>query len=253
MPLRKKFTTSIFRGDEDEVLFNSQCLLVLGVCILIAGVDEAGRGPCVGPMVIAVTCIKKNDEEKLSQIGVKDSKMLSEKERERQFAEIVQVVSEFSFVRIDATEIDELRNRKSLNEVEAMRIGELLNGLKTKPELIYVDSPDPISSNFAKRIRKYINFNPIIKAEHKADVNYPIVSAASIIAKVERDHSIKELEKEYGVIGSGYPHDELTITFLKKYLHQYNQLPVIARKSWITTQRILDGKLQKRLTNWGME
>ena len=136
----------------------------------------------MGPMVIAVTCIKKNDEEKLSQIGVKDSKILSEKERERQFAEIVQVVSEFSFVRIDAAEIDELRDRKSLNEVEAMRIGQLLNGLKTKPDQVYVDSPDPISSNFAKRIRKYINFDPIIKAEHKADVNYLIVGAASISA-----------------------------------------------------------------------
>ena len=204
-------------------------------------------------MVIAVSCIEKNDEEKLTEIGVKDSKMLSMKERERQFAEIVRVVKEFSFVRIDAVEIDTLRDWKSLNEVEAMRIGGLLNGLKTKPDLIYVDSPDPISSNFAKRIRKYINFETIIKAEHKADVNYPVVSAASIIAKVERDNSIKELEKEYGTIGSGYPHDEVTITFLKKYLHQYKQLPVIARKSWITTQRLVDDRLQKRITNWGIE
>ena len=207
----------------------------------------------MGPMVIAVSCIQKNDEDKLAEIGVKDSKMLSEKERERQIIEITKVVSEFSFVKIDAAEIDELRDRKSLNEVEAMRIGQLLNGLKTKPALVYVDSPDPISSNFAKRIKKYINFDTIIKAEHKADVNYLIVGAASIIAKVERDHSIRELEKEYGTIGSGYPHDELTITFLKKYLHQYNQLPVIARRSWITTQRLVDDKLQKRITNWESE
>ena len=201
-------------------------------------------------MVIAVSCIKKNDEEKLSEIGVKDSKLLTEKERERQIVEIRKVLEESSFVKIDASEIDELRDRKSLNEVEAMRIGQLLNGLKTKPELIYVDSPDPISSNFAKRIRKYINFDANIKAEHKADVNYLIVGAASIIAKVERDHSIRELEKEYGTIGSGYPHDEVTINFLKKYLHQYNQLPVIARRSWITTQRLVDSRLQKRITNW---
>ena len=251
MPLKiiyRAFAPTIYK-----TLFNSQPLLDLGVCILIAGIDEAGRGPCVGPMVIAVSCIEKNNEEKLAEIGVKDSKMLSAGERERQFAEIVKVVREFSFVKVDAAEIDALRDRKSLNEVEAMRIGGLLNGLKTKPELVYVDSPDPISSNFARRIRKYINFETIIKAEHKADANYLIVGAASIIAKVERDNSIRELEKEYGIIGSGYPHDELTITFLKKYLHQYNQLPVIARKSWLTTQRILDSKLQKRITNWRTE
>ena len=201
-------------------------------------------------MVIAVSCIEKEDEGRLAEIGVKDSKLLSAKERERQLPQIMKTLKEYAFVMVEADEIDQLRDRQSLNEVEAMRIGGLLNSLVSKPEMVYVDSPDPVSSNFGRRIKKYLNFDTIIKSEHKADMNYLIVGAASVIAKVKRDAAIKELEKEFGKIGSGYPHDDETITFLKNYLHQYNQLPRIARKSWITTRRMVDGRLQRKLTNW---
>ena len=218
--------------------------------MLIAGIDEAGRGPCIGPLVISVACIEKRDEEKLIELGVKDSKLLSARERERQFRELKKILKEFRFVRIEAEEIDSLRDRKSLNEVEAMRVGELLEGLEEKPEVVYVDSPDVISSEFEKRIRKFISFNPIIRAEHKADQKYPVVSAASIVSKVERDSALKELEKDFGPLGSGYPHDEITIGFLRKYLHQNNSLPFIARKSWITNQRILEEKFQKKILQW---
>src|SRR3989338_588062 len=112
--------------------------------MLIAGIDEAGRGPCIGPLVISVACIEKRDEEKLIELGVKDSKLLSARERERQFRELKKILKEFRFVRIEAEEIDSLRDRKSLNEVEAMRVGELLEGLEEKPEVVYVDSPDVI-------------------------------------------------------------------------------------------------------------
>lgn len=218
--------------------------------MLIAGIDEAGRGPCLGPMVLAVTTIQKKDEEKLIGLGVKDSKQLSLGERQRQFSEIKKLVEEFNFVKVDAAEIDCLMDRKSLNEVEAMRIGYLLTYLKRKPDAIYVDSPDIIAGNFAKRIRKYISFDCIIKTEHKADENFPIVSAASIIAKVERDNEIERLSRTYGNIGSGYPSDEITIKFIKDYLQQYNSLPPIVRKNWLTSQRLLDEKYQKKLVDW---
>ncbi len=215
--------------------------------MIIAGVDEAGRGPCVGPMVLAVACIEKKDEETLKEIGVKDSKLLAPKKREELYKKINSLTTENSSAHISAKEIDELRDFKSLNEVEAMKIGFLLNNLKVKPELVFVDSPDVLANNFAKRIYKYLSFKTIIKAEHKADFNYPIVGAASIIAKVQRDNAIKDLEKIYGKIGTGYPHDEQTILFIKNFLLKENYLPDIVRKSWVTSQKIVDEKLQQKL------
>lgn len=215
--------------------------------MLIAGIDEAGRGPVLGPMVLAVCCIHKRDEEKLIELGVKDSKLLSVKERERQFVQIKSLVNEFNSIHVPAKEIDVLRDRKSLNEIEAMRIGLLLNGLKEKPEIVFVDSPDIIQENFSSRIKKYLNFDCIIKSEHKADLNYPIVSAASIIAKVERDSEIKKLSEKYGEVGSGYPGDELTAKFLDEWMKCNGDLPDFARNSWDTSRKVLDKKFQKKL------
>ena len=215
--------------------------------MLIAGIDEAGRGPCLGPMVLAIATIEKKDEDKLLDIGVKDSKLLSPVERTRQFKELKKVIKEFKFVSISAKEIDFLRARKSLNEIEAMRAGLLLNRLKKKPKIVFVDSPDTLQENFGKRIEKYLDFETILKTEHKADVNYPIVSAASIIAKVERDKAIDKIAKKYGKIGCGYSHDSETIEFLKKFVAKHKALPEIARKSWITSQNILNNEFQKKL------
>jgi ribonuclease HII len=215
--------------------------------MLIAGIDEAGRGPVLGPLVLAVCCIHKKDEEKLVELGVRDSKLLSASERERQFLEIKNIAREFNSIKIQAKEIDLLRNRKSLNEIEAMRIGFLLNELKEKPEIVFVDSPDLIERNFAERIKKYLSFNCIIKSEHKADLNYPVVSAASIIAKVERDNEIKKLEEKYGKLGSGYPGDEFTERFLAEWVKENGSLPDFARNSWHTSQRVLSKRYQKKL------
>src|SRR3989344_2166030 len=107
--------------------------------MIIAGVDEAGRGPCVGPMVLAVACIEKKNEEQLSKIGVKDSKLLSPKQRDRLYKQIAGILTESFSTKVQANEIDSLRDRKSLNEVEAMRIGFILNSLKVKPDVVYVD------------------------------------------------------------------------------------------------------------------
>jgi len=218
--------------------------------MLIAGIDEAGRGPALGPMVLSIATIEKKDEELLRKLGVKDSKLLQAKERQRQRRELRKILYEFNSVKIPAAEIDSLRDRKSLNEIEAMRIGYLLNSLKKKPEVAYVDAPDPIAKNFGKRIKKYISFGLTIKAEHKADVNYPIVSAASIIAKVERDTAIERLCRKYGKLGSGYPHDPDTIAFLCNWVKKNKSLPDFARKSWETSKNIENKVFQKKLSLW---
>ena len=92
-----------------------------------------------------------------------------------------------------------------------------------------------------------MDFDCIIKSEHKADLNYPIVSAASIIAKIERDLEIKNLSKKYGELGSGYPGDEITIRFLDNWMKSNDSLPEFARNSWDTSRRVLDRKFQKKL------
>src|SRR3989338_7431140 len=145
--------------------------------MLIAGIDEAGRGPCLGPLVMAIALIDKQDEERLVELGVKDSKMLSVKERERQFPQIKGMVLESHTSHINADEIDALIERKSLNEIEAMHAAKLISLLSRKPDVVYVDSPDVVMSEFAKRIGKFLPFPVKIISEHKADVNYPIVSA----------------------------------------------------------------------------
>ncbi|MDO8627207.1 MAG: ribonuclease HII [Candidatus Diapherotrites archaeon] len=215
--------------------------------MLIAGIDEAGRGPALGPLSIACAVIEKEREEELISLGVTDSKLLTPKQREEFYTQLPEILHEFNFLQIQPKELDELMQRKSLNEIEAMKIGFLLNNLKEKPEIVFVDSPDPVSSEFAKRIQKYISFKVKIVSEHKADFKYPIVSAASIIAKVERDKEISELTKIHGRIGSGYPSDPETIKFIEEYLKKFGKLPEFARKKWQTNQRLVDEKFQQKL------
>jgi ribonuclease HII len=215
--------------------------------MLIAGIDEAGRGPCLGPMVLAVATIMKREEHRLLEIGVRDSKQLNPEKREQQLGQLKGVLNELAFVEIEAEEIDSLRDRKSLNEIEAMRIGMLLNRLGEKPDIVYIDSPDVLQENFAKRIKKYISFETRLVTEHRADSTYPIVSAASIIAKVERDRRIGEIRARWGNIGSGYSHDPFTIKFLKEFIAKNKCLPSFARKSWLTSQEMLDNELQRKL------
>jgi ribonuclease HII len=215
--------------------------------MLIAGVDEAGRGPCLGPMVLAIATIQKEKETELEEIGVKDSKQLSPEQRSEQFPKIRKALHEFATCHIEPKELDALMDWKSLNEIEAMKIGLLLNNLKKKPEIVFIDSPDTIQDNFAKRIKKYLTFETILKTEHKADVNYPITSAASILAKVERDLAIESIAKEFGAIGSGYPHDPATRDYLFNFVKQNKCLPPFCRKSWDTSQQMLDSQLQQKL------
>ncbi|MDO8624855.1 MAG: ribonuclease HII [Candidatus Diapherotrites archaeon] len=213
----------------------------------ICGIDEAGRGPCIGPLVLGAVVIEKVDEEKLREIGVKDSKQLTPAKRE-EMAPLVRAASlEHATLAIPPSELDDLMDRKSLNEIEAMKIGQLLNQLRHKPEVCYIDSPDTIAANFAKRIKPYLSFQCRLKTEHKADIKYPVVSAASILAKVDRDHAITALEPIWGKLGSGYPHDPATISFLEKYVAHHKRLPSICRHKWETSQRILAKQHQTKL------
>lgn len=188
------------------------------------------------------------DEPKLKLLGVRDSKELTPEKREFLAAKIRRAAKEIHTVEITAAAIDDLRKIMSLNEVEAMKMAELIELFTAKPGKIVIDCPDTIPKNFLKRMKKYLDTDVKIVAEHHADKNHPSVSAASIIAKTERDKRVRDIEKECGIkLGNGYPHDPDTIKFLKECCGEY---PHFVRKSWDTSKRIKESRGQKTLTEF---
>ncbi|MHA1594508.1 MAG: ribonuclease HII [Candidatus Baldrarchaeia archaeon] len=208
----------------------------------IAGIDEAGRGPVIGPMVIAGVLITEEDLGKLAKLNVRDSKMLSRSRRIKLAEEILRIAKNVKIIEVSPSEIDNAKGRGiSLNVLEAMKIAEIIISLK--PDIIYVDSPDIFPDRFAETVKSFLP-NELkevtIVSEHKADAKFQIVSAASIVAKVHRDRIITRLKVKYGDFGSGYPSDWRTIRFLQNYVKQYHDVPDIVRKSWKTVRKILE-------------
>lgn len=210
---------------------------------LFAGIDEAGRGPVIGPMVLACAVIDEDGAEKLRKLRVRDSKKVAPGRREHLEPLIKSIVKEWAMVKVQPWEIDSLRRKMSLNVIEAKKTAQLILSLGHKPGRITVDATDNIAADYKKKIVDEIKVLkpayrlPEIVSEHKADVNYIEVSAASIIAKVERDRDIEELKLKYGNFGSGYPSDELTQKFLKDMMRRGGVLPDYVRKSWNTVNK----------------
>jgi ribonuclease HII len=208
--------------------------------MLIAGVDEAGRGPVIGPLVIAGVSIDENDLPKLVDLGVKDSKLLSPQRREKLSSQIRKVALNCHIVWLSPAEIDRVveskRKLHKLNRLEAVTMAKVIAVLK--PDVVYVDASDILADRFGEHIAENLSFSPKIISEHKADIKYPIVSAASIVAKVKRDKVISQLQKKHGNIGCGYPSDPNTIKFLEYCIRNFGSYPDFVRKSWKTAKRI---------------
>ncbi|MEM5814247.1 MAG: ribonuclease HII [Candidatus Aenigmatarchaeota archaeon] len=211
----------------------------------VLGIDEAGRGSVIGPLIVGGVLIDEEDEEKLKKIGVRDSKELTPAQRERMASEIKKVAKEWVTVRITAKEIDELRKKKNLNVIEAEKMAEIIKFLKG--DRAYVDAPQVSTEKFKNVLLALAKNHTEIIAENYADRKYKVVSAASIIAKVERDAEIEKIKKEAGFdFGVGYPHDERSIEFVKKCLREKRFLEYL-RHSWTTVQELKGKKKQKKL------
>ncbi|NJE01432.1 ribonuclease HII [Thermococcus sp. JdF3] len=202
----------------------------------LAGIDEAGRGPVLGPMVIAAVVVDERNVPKLEELGVKDSKKLTPKRRERLFDEIIYLLDDYVVLELWPEEIDSREG--TLNEFEVENFVKALNSLKVKPDVVYIDAADVKEARFGEEIGKRLNFEAEIVAEHKADDKFVPVSAASIIAKVTRDRAIEKLKGRYGEIGSGYPSDPRTRAFLENYYREHGEFPPIVRRSWKTLKKI---------------
>jgi len=200
----------------------------------ILGIDEAGRGSVLGPLVVCGVALEEDRVKYLERLGLKDSKKISPKKR-IVLARKIERIAECHPVKITARDIDTMRARDiNLNEIEKIAINRIIGS--SNPSTCFIDSMDVKPERLTHELE---TMHPELKvvAEHKADDRYPIVSAASIIAKVERDRAIQEIKKEYKEdIGSGYPSDPKTINFLKKM--PPGELPDFVRRSWATVKRI---------------
>lgn len=208
--------------------------------MLVAGIDDAGRGSVIGPLVIAGVMSRKEDLAKLVLLGVKDSKVLSPRRREALAVEIKRLALRYSVIKLAPKDIDKVvqtgKRLHRLNRLEAQTMAKIIGVLK--PDIAYVDASDVLEERFKQHILECLSFRVEIVSEHKADRSYPIVSAASIIAKVERDKEIAELKEKHGDLGCGYPTDQKTISFLRRYIKEFGEYPDFVRKSWKPAKKI---------------
>ena len=213
---------------------------------MFCGVDEAGRGSVMGPLVVGAVYVE--DDSVLKEIGVRDSKKLTPKSRERMYDQIVTEAADYAIVIASAADIDDRRTRMSLNEVELEMFREAVS--KIPVTRVYADCPDVNEMSFPSALSIRLN-NITVIGRHKADDTYPVVSAASIVAKVTRDRMIEDISREFGVdIGSGYPSDQQTMDFIKGWIKKNGVSPKHTRNSWEPVRKLLSVSANTRITDW---
>lgn len=216
----------------------------------VLGLDEAGRGPVIGSMFIGGFLTDEVDVE-LEDLDVKDSKKLSDKKREGLRSQLEQY-GEVFLKEVSASEVDDLREVMSLNEIEIQAFADVIE--RADPDKVIIDLPEPDAAKFISKLKRELpeKFSGReFVAEHEADDKYPVVSAASIAAKSARENHVEELHQKYGYdFKSGYPHDKPTINFLEKYLEEKGEMPPETRMSWSTSQRIVKESSQKGLEDF---
>ncbi|HEX2107481.1 MAG TPA: ribonuclease HII [Nitrososphaera sp.] len=198
--------------------------------VLIGGVDEAGRGSIIGPLVVAGISIRESKIALLREIGVKDSKALNPKVRARLFGEIMKVIDSVCIHKIDPVEVDGSVSFKGLNRLEARTMASVINNIEA--DEVYVDCCDVNPQRYREYMEFHLTCKPKLYSLHHADVINTVVSAASIIAKITRDKEIQRICNTYGSIGSGYPSDQRTMCFIRDWVVKHGSAPEFARKSW---------------------
>jgi len=231
---------------------------------MIIGIDEAGRGPIIGPLAVGAVAVDNDDY--LKKIEVKDSKRYTAASRDAVFGLLKDNVC-YSVEMITAENIDNQRKSRTLNRIEIIAFAAVLKKLYKKLSFrfenlsdmlanatIYVDSCDVNEERFARDLAGVLagycaesDTDPALEndifrhivSRHKADVKFPVVSAASIVAKTFREKAIEMIRNELGGdIGSGYPSDPRTRRYLEDYFREKKTFPQYVRHSWDTTNKI---------------
>jgi ribonuclease HII len=202
---------------------------------MICGVDEAGKGPVIGPLVVAAVAV--NNAKDIANLGIKDSKQLTQKKR-KELANLIKEKFNFAVEIIEPRIVDEYRRRNKLNELNREAFERLIS--KLDPNVAYVDAADVNENRFGSQIKASLTNkkDTDVISMHKADAKIEVVAAASIIAKETRENEIEKLKDKIGDFGSGYPSDERTIKFLKSFYADNGKWPTGTRESWKTLERI---------------
>ncbi len=200
--------------------------------------------------MICAYVVEHEKHQDLKKMGAKDSKLLSKNQRENLYPKLKNIATEIKVKHLSAAEIDELRKSISLNVIEQQIMLKLTKEVKHDLEAIYIDAADVNEKRFGLVFEKEFPKAKIF-SKHQADKHFPVVSAASIIAKVERDRAVKSLSLKVGEdIGSGYPADPKTKSFLKKYFAKHKNFPPFVRESWDTAKRIRKESSDSKLTDY---
>jgi ribonuclease HII len=203
----------------------------------LLGADEAGKGPVIGSMFVAGVVVDEDQLFDLAALGVKDSKLLEPSRREHLASKIEKIALDRYVLEVRPEVIDELRSLMSMNDIMVKSFSVVVE--KLSAERAILDAADVNPGRFARRVKEGSGTKMEVVAEHRADKNHLVVAAASILAKVERDRSVREIEKSLGLkIGSGYPSDPATVRFLEEWVKEHGELPPFARKSWKTAERV---------------
>ncbi len=213
--------------------------------LLVGGVDEAGRGSIIGPLVVAGISVRESKIAKLKEMGVKDSKLLTAHARERLYDEIISMAEHHHIHVIKSTEVDANVLLKGLNRLEAKAMAHVISHINAKE--VFVDCCDTNTGRYRDYIVSHLETVPTIHSLHHADRINVVVSAASIVAKITRDAEIKRIRRRYRDIGSGYPSDERTMLFIKDWVGRKKCPPAFARKSWKPLRLMLEEMEQRTL------
>ncbi len=218
----------------------------------VVGVDEAGRGPVIGPLVVAAVAVPvEGGEDRLREIAVRDSKKLQPARRDRLAGIIIEEWTH-QVIEVPADDIDALRATATLNVIESRLFASAVLGVVGQLErgarvTAYLDAADTSETTFERHFRGSLTGSPGAEAvvgvvsRHEADDSFPVVSAASVLAKTRREEAVARISEELGeTFGSGYPSDTKTIDFLEKWIMEKGVLPPHTRSSWKTAQRLLD-------------
>ncbi len=199
----------------------------------VLGIDEAGRGPVIGPLVLAGVLLEEGHQRELRALGVRDSKALSRERRAELLPRIERVAQAVECAILPADDLE-----GNLTQVELAATARLI--AKLRPERAVIDAPvgPRAIPAYREALRRRLPFACELVVENRADARYPVVAAASIVAKVQRDREILELRARYGDFGWGYPSEPKVQRFLREWYAKHGSFPKCVRARWATAQRI---------------